>query len=154
MRHRVVALSTLTTLLLAVTACGESRSAQCGKIGDILNATSSQMLSFSSTSEGFVKGAELADQAAADLEALKLGDKKLSNLRSHLAAAYRATSTTSREMETISGGEGSVVVNADSAAVVSRFEETSKEFQSVFNATQSYCSGGSVPSELTSKPAS
>lgn len=77
---RLAAWGALTLLALTATACGESRSVQCEKIGSILNSTSSQLLSASGTSQGFSQGTVLAEQAAANLEALKLGDKKLGNL--------------------------------------------------------------------------
>lgn len=144
----------LLLLTLTATACGESRSVQCEKIGTILNSTSSQMLSASGTSQGFSQGATLADQAAADLEALDLGDKKLSNLRSHLAAAYRATSATSLEMDAISGSSGTVTSSAANNDIIARFEQSDQEFGVVFNAAQAYCNGGDVPPEFTEQPAS
>ena len=141
-------LTAFAILALSLTACGESRSVQCDKIGTILNNTSTQMLTASGTSQGFSQGAVLAEQAAADLEALDLGDKKLSNLRSHLSAAYRDDAAASREMDAIAGANGTVVSNPANTEVVSRFEQASQAFGTVFNATQTYCNGGDVPPRI------
>lgn len=148
--------SLIAVLLLALTAaaCGESRSVQCDKIGGILNRTSSQLLSASGTAQGFSQGATLADEAATELDALELGDKKLSNLRSHLSAAYRSTSAASLEMDTIAGADGTVISDTGNNEVIARFEQASQEFGTVFNAAQTYCNGGDVPPEFTEQPAS
>ena len=154
MKIRLTTTIMLLSLALIAAACGESRSVQCEKIGSILNSTSSQMLSASRTAQGFSQGAALADQAAADLEALDLGDKKLSNLRSHLAAAYRAMSVASQEMNAIAGADGFVTSNSGNTEVIARFEQSSQAFSTVFNTAQTYCNGGDVPPEFTEQPAS
>ena len=151
--------------LLSLTACGEKRSVQCQKIGDILNATSSQRLSASATSQGFSKGAELSRQAADDLMALELGDKKLSNLRwrspsegrSHIVASFQDMAEASMAMDAIAGPDGTVIMDANSSAeaeaVMTKFEASSRNFVTKFNALQTYCNGGTVPSELIDAPA-
>lgn len=143
--------------LLSLTACGEKRSVQCQKIGDILNATSSQRLSVSATSEGFSKGADLSRQAADDLTALELGDKKLSNLRSHIVASFQDMAEASMAMDAIAGPDGTVIMDANSSAeaeaVMTKFEASSRNFVTKFNALQTYCNGGTIPSELTDAPA-
>ncbi|MEO0539654.1 MAG: hypothetical protein AAFZ80_02190 [Cyanobacteria bacterium P01_A01_bin.105] len=139
--------------LLLLTACGESRSVQCSQMGDILNGTSTQLLSASGTSTGFAQGAALADQAAVDLAALNLEDKKLSSLRSHLVAAYQAIGQTSREMDAIAGADGTVISNTRNREVTARFEQASQAFNTVFKAAQTYCNGGDVPPEFTEQPA-
>ena len=146
-------LAAVITLFLAITACGESRSVQCDKIGGILNSTATQLMTASGTAEGFSQGAVLEDQAAADLEVLELGDKKLSNMRSHLAAAYRSNAVASREMDAIAGADGTVISNTGNNDVVARFEQANQEFSSIFTATQTYCNGGDVPTEYTEQPA-
>lgn len=156
--RRVKALSFVSAFtLMALTACGESRSAQCEKIGNVLNASSSQMLSASSTPQGFSQGATIANKAADDLAALELGDKKLSNLRSHLVASYRKSAEASNAMNSIAGPDGSVVIdastNASAKAVMTQFETAMQDFGSVMNAAQTYCNGGTAPSNLTDAPA-
>jgi len=156
--HRRLALTIATTLtLVGLTACGEKRSVQCQKIGDVLNATSSAQLSASGTSEGFSEGAQLSRQAADELMALEIGDKKLSNLRSHIAASFREMAEASTAMDAIAGPDGAVTLdansNAESEAIMAKFSTTSQDFGTKFNALQTYCNGGSVPSELTDTPA-
>lgn len=156
--HKLKALSCVSGFtLLALTACGESRSVQCEKIGNVLNASSSQMMSASSTSQGFSQGATIANQAADDLAALELGDKKLSNLRSHLVASYRKSAEASTAMNSIAGPDGSVIIDAStqasSQAIMTQFETAMKDVGSVTNATQTYCNGGTVASNLTDAPA-
>ena len=156
--HRINSLTLASIIaLLSLTACGEKRSVQCQKIGDILNATSSQRLSASATSQGFSKGAELSRQAADDLMALELGDKKLSNLRSHIVASFQDMAEASMAMDASAGPDGTVIMDANSSAeaeaVMTKFEASSRNFVTKFNALQTYCNGGTIPSELTDAPA-
>ena len=156
-RHaRALSLASVFTLM-ALTACGESRSAQCEKMGNVLNASSSQMLSASSTPQGFSQGATIANKAAADLAALELGDKKLSNLRSHLVASYRKSAEASTAMDSIAGPDGTVIIDASTdasaQAIMTQFETAMQNFGSVMNAAQTYCNGGSAPSNFTDAPA-
>ena len=156
--RRIKALSVVSALtLIPLAACGESRSAQCEKIGGILNASSSQMLSASSTPQGFSQGATIANKAADDLAALELGDKKLSNLRSHLVASYRKSAEASNAMNSIAGSDGTVIVDASTQAeyqpIMTQFETASRDFGTVMNATQTYCNGGTAPNNFTDAPA-
>ena len=156
--HRSFSLTIASVLaLLSLTACGEKLSVQCQKIGDVMNATSSARLSASSTSEGFSQGAQLSQQAADDLMALEIGDKKLSNLRSHIAASFREMAQASSSMDAIAGPEGTVIIDnsnsAETQAVLAKFEATGQDFSTKFNALQTYCNGGSIPSNLTDTPA-
>jgi|GEM_PF-6042651 len=82
----------------AIAACDESRVDQCNKIVAIANDTATQMRVASQTSSGFDRAAELSEQAAAQLDTLVLGDKKLNTLKLHLAAAYQETSTAGQEL--------------------------------------------------------
>lgn len=144
--------------LLTLTACGEKRSVQCQKVGDILNASSSQRMSASSTSNGFSEGAEISRKAADDLAALELGDKGVSNLRSHLVANFREMADASAAMNAFAGPDGSVSFDSNSSAeveaVMASFETSGRDFSTTFNALQTYCNGGSAPSELVDTPAS
>ena len=156
--YRAFSLAIASTLsLLSLTACGEKLSVQCQKVGDVMNATSSARLSASSTSQGFSQGAQLSRQAADDLMALEIGDKKLSNLRSHIAASFREMAEASSEMDAIAGPEGTVISDnssgAETQATLAKFEATGRDFSTKFNALQTYCNGGSVPSNLTDVPA-
>ena len=145
-------------IVAGLSACGESRSAQCEKIGTVINASSSQMMSGSGTPNGFSQAEAISTQAANDLSALELGDKKLSNLRSHLVASYRESGSAAAAMNEIAGEDGSVITDSstDAAfqATVTKFESSMKDFGSVMNATQTYCNGGTVDSSLTDQPAS
>lgn len=144
--------------LLTLTACGEKRSVQCQKVGDILNASSSQRMSASSTSNSFSEGAEISRKAADDLAALELGDKGVSNLRSHLVANFREMADASTAMNAFAGADGSVTFDSNSSAeveaVMANFETSGRNFSTTFNALQTYCNGGSAPSELVDTPAS
>lgn len=156
--RKAISLLCSAAMLLGLSACGEKRSVQCQKVGDILNATSSQRLSASSTSEGFSKGAELSLQAANDLEALELGDKGVSNLRSHLVVNFRDMAQASQGMDSIADEEGYVSSNASTSAedqaILTAFETTGREFSSTFSALQTYCNGGKVDSALVDQPPS
>ncbi|MEO1620555.1 MAG: hypothetical protein AAFU53_05915 [Cyanobacteria bacterium J06632_3] len=156
--RKVLPLAFGTAVLVGLSACGEKRSVQCQKVGAILNATSSQRLSASGTSDSFSRGAALSRQAATDLEALELGDKGLSNLRSHLVLTFRNMTQDSQSMDSIANGEGYVTTDASTSsenlAVIDAFEASGREYSKMFNAVQTYCNGGKVDSALTDSPAS
>ena len=156
MRRRSLALLSAIALL-SLTACGEQRSVQCQKVGDVLNAASSQRMSASSATDSFSKGAEISRKAAADLQALELGDKKLSNLRSHLAASFQDMADSSTAIAAVAGPDGSVIsdssTSAEHDALFTKFAAVGTDFNTKFTALQTYCNGGTVPSELTDAPA-
>jgi len=89
--------------------------------------------------------------------ALEIGDKKLSNLRTHIAASFRDMADSATAMNAIAGPDGSVSISAGSEAAfeatLANFETTGRGFSTKFNALQTYCNGGSIPSELTDAPA-
>lgn len=49
---------------------------------------------------------------------------------------------------------GTSISFSKGSKVITEFEEALQQFQSVVDATQSYCDGGTAPSELTSEPTS
>jgi Skp family chaperone for outer membrane proteins len=95
-----------TALLLA--SC-ESRSAQCQKLGTVANqAHTNQMtvyqrsvgqLAYDRTLETEI--AQVRTQAAKDINAVEVSDKKLQEIRSQLASAYRKAGEVSLQTATL-----------------------------------------------------
>ena len=144
----------LAASLTLMTACGESRQTQCEKIGTIINQTAEQMMTASPQADGFQQGAALAQTAATNLEALELGDKKLSNLRYHLATAYQDMAQSGLKMAEIADSSGGVTGTPENAPIIQAQRTSTQSFMSVTNATQTYCQGGDVPTNLTDNPPS
>ena len=119
----------------AIAACGESRVDQCNSIVAIANDTAGQMRVASQTSGGFDRAAQLSEQAAAQLDALVLGDKKLNTLKLHLSAAYRQTSTAGQEMAKLADSSGAVTGTAANTATIQRFRERHTALDRIGNLT-------------------
>ncbi len=127
--------STLLCLTL-VTACGgETKQAQCEKVGDIINGLGS-----ANPTDPAVM-AKLGLSAADDLDALDLGDKKLSDLRSQLSQSLRAASDSTSKIANFAGADGSFDDSAQAQALVAQVGKSSAEFQSKIKETESYCRG-------------
>lgn len=151
---RRLALAMMLVASAAIAGCGESRQAQCEGIAEIVNATASQMQAASGSANSFSQGAQLAEQAANQLQSLQLGDEGLATLNQHLVKGYRDWADVGREMASIAGSDGSVVTSGNSPAndTIVRWQEVTTEFQSVQTATQNYCQGGPMPPEYSSPP--
>lgn len=120
-------LSSILLCLTLVTACGggETKQAQCQKIGEIINGLGS----VNPSDPGVM--AELGLTAAKDLDALELSDKKLSNLRSQLSKSLKAASESTSKL----------VDSPESQAILEQIDKDSTEFQSKIKETQAYCKG-------------
>ncbi|WP_233501474.1 hypothetical protein [Acaryochloris thomasi] len=157
MRTQRLSSALLCSMLLCaglINACGgETKVAQCQKVGDIVNSLSSVTPSLMDKPGGLSTLSKLATQTATDLDALKLDDKKLSNLRSHLAQSMREQSQATLQLAQLSGPSGSFDDSPQAQAVIAQNTAASQSFVSTFNATQSYCKNGTAPEELTSQPA-
>lgn len=151
---RPVSLSLAIATVSLLAACGESRQAQCDKIIPVVNRTADQMMTASPLSDGFERGAALSQEAATTLDGLELGDEKLSNIRYHLAAAYRGMAESSLAMASVADSQGGVVGTAETEEIVAADRAASQNFVSVANALEAYCLGGDAPAELTSSPPS
>ena len=148
-RISMPSLSSAVFCLFLMTACGgESTQAQCQKVGTIINGLGAVS---PSEMETMVK---LGMSAADDLDALELGDKKLSNLRSHLSKSLRLSAEATSTVIDVAGPEGVFDDSAEIEPLITEMSETSQDFQAKIQATQTYCNGGTVSDELTSKPAS
>ena len=153
---RQTALGLLLAASVAIAGCGENRQTQCEKIAEIVNTTASQMQAASGSPNGFSQGAQLAEQAATQLESLKLGDQGLETLNQHLTAAYRQWGAVGQEMASIAGPNGGVTTsgNSPSNETIVRWQGVTENFQTVQTAVQNYCQGGPMPPEYSSPPAS
>lgn len=153
--NRILAFLVAGGLALSASSCTENRTEQCRKVGEVVNSTTNRIQAIGTSKVSFIQGAQLFDQAARDLELVTIRDQSFRNLKAHLTAAYRDMSRSSREMAAIADASGGVT-SSDPAnsEVVGRDRAATQRFTTVVNGLQSYCNGGTLPTELTSAPAS
>ncbi|MBE9029973.1 hypothetical protein IQ266_09565 [filamentous cyanobacterium LEGE 11480] len=151
MKRRItpIAFTGLILLTLGTTACGQSRKVQCQRIGQVVNATSLQF----TASRGFTTGIAAAKKAAADLNRMKLDDRKLSNLRSHMAAGFQKVEKTAEAMAEVADAQGSVLITPQTKPISQQYTAAMQNLSKVVNASQTYCTSGTAPQELTDKAA-
>ena len=139
----------LVVLLLSLTiaGCGASQASQCKKMFLAMG----DAVSDREPTQDLSHMAELSGKATANLEALKIRDKKLNNLRLHLVAAFREATIVTGDFASRAGSSGQVDIDPDDP-LIARMQAAGKRLIDVQKALYSYCGGETIDPSLTSPP--
>lgn len=135
-RH-LITLPLIVLIGLSGFGCSNSRSAQCQKIIDSVNNASTQLQTLDRTANGdnreesFSQAVKVIEQSVTELEAIKVKDKTLKELKSNLVQIRREMARS--------------IKDGDMDKNVNKFMEIGSRHGNLINDISSYCSSGQPP---------
>ncbi len=136
----------IISLALALTvsslACSESKSSQCQTIIEVIDQQERQFpLGIITARSNLLKIAEIKQEAANDLTAIKTGNKKLNDLKARLIKTYQTWTEVTRELAEFVDEEGGVTTTDPvEGEIYARYQANEEQEFQVTKEITLYCS--------------